>query len=351
MTLNKDDMEQAELKLKHAVLNSEGGKFVNSFELKNMRSVTIIINHYESVNFLHAAIKQIRKYVHPEIQQKIIVADQSSKETFLGLERTYEWNTDIEITWLRQPLWSGYGIDFLMRYGNIKSDYVCQLHADAFPISSSWLSLPIKLIEENNYSFVGQLQFISKLTDSIYPPSRGFFCMAQCFNVAKTKTYKDLSMFAGFTRFHNRPQSGLEWASNSWEQWAQDNYHERGSDDDVVAFHWQDANTSQDKLGLAITGFIESSFGRVIEDIVFHFGSANEARGVMSSMPELYRRYTRKIAEGYTDELIEEMVSLAKANQPPQQEILRRNHWCGKTKTSTPPSEALNKRIEELKHE
>ncbi len=348
MTLTKEEMEDAERKLKHAVLTGANSNV--SVKLKDMRSVTIIINHYESVNFLHAGIKQIRKFINPNIQQKIIVADQSGKETFLGLEGQYQWDHDVEIIWIRNPLWSGYSIDFLMRYGNINSDYVCQLHADAFPISHSWLSLPIALIEENNYSFVGQLQFISKPTDTIYPPSKGFFCMAQSFNIAKTKTYKDLSMLAGFTRFHNRPQSGLEWASNAWEQWAQDNYHERGSDDDVVAFHWQDSNTSQDKLGLAITGFIESSFGRIIEDIVFHFGSCRESIGVINQMSDGYRRYTRKINEGYTDELIEEMVSLAKANQPPQQEILRRNHWDGKLKIQSPPSEALNKRIEELKN-
>ena len=315
-----------------------------------MKSVTIIISHFESVNFLHAAIKQIRKYKHPQIWQNIIVADQSCKETFLGIERTYDDDRDIEVVWLQKSLWSGYGIDYLMRYGNIETDYVCQLHADAFPISNQWLSLPISLIEENNYSFVGQLQFISKKTDTIYPNHSPFFAMAQCFNIAPTKIYKDLSMIAGFTRFHNRPKSGLEWISNAWEQWARSDYHARGSDDDVVAFHWQDANTSQDKLGLAITGYIEPSFGRIIDDIVFHFGSARESIGVIGSMSDAYRKFTKKINEGYTDSLIEEMVTLAKANQPPSMEILRRNHWEGRLKISTPPSDAINKRIEELKN-
>lgn len=173
--------------------------------------------------------------------------------------------------------------------------------------------------------------------------------MAQCFNIAPTKVYKDLSLIAGFTRFHNRPQSGLEWISNAWEQWAQENYHERGSDDDVVAFHWQDANTSQDKLGLAITGYIEPSFGRIIEDIVFHFGSCRESIGVINHMSDAYRKFTGRINNGYTDELIEEMVSLAKANKPPNQNVLRRNHWDGKLKISMPPSCELNARIEELK--
>jgi hypothetical protein len=315
-----------------------------------MTSCTIIISHYESCNFLHTAIKQIRKYKHFEIYQRILVVDQSSKETFAGLEKQYRFDADIDVIWTQQ-LWSGYGIDCAMRYHDIKTDYVCQLHADCFPIHKNWLMLPIAMIEWHNLSFVGQLQFISKPNDTIYPPSKGFFCMAQSFNVAKTETYKDLSMIAGFTRFHNRPQSGLKWKSNAWEQWAADNYHERGSDDDVVAFHWQDANTYDDKLGLAITGFIEPSFGRIIEDIVFHFGSCRESIGVINQMSDGYRKYTGRINNGYTDELIEEMVALAKANQPPQQEILRRNHWDGKLKISMPPSEALNKRIEELKNE
>lgn len=310
-------------------------------------SCTIIISHFESLSFLRAAIRQIRKYSHPEINQHILIIDQSSDECYNEIVSEFGEAEDILII-ETLPLYSGFGIDWAIRNVEIKTDYICQLHADAYPIHQNWLYLPIKLIEENDFSFVGQLQFISKPTDKIYPPEP-FFAMAQCFNIAKSGTYKTLSLAAGFTRFHNRPQSGLEWLMKDWETWAKEDYPARGSDDDIVAFHWQDKYRPDDKLGLAITGFIQPSFGRIIEDVVFHFGSCRESIGVFDTMPELYQEYTRRINENYSDELIEEMVSLAKANRPPELETLSRNFWDGKLKVSSPPTEQLNNRIEELK--
>lgn len=315
-----------------------------------MKSVTIIISHFESLNFLHAAIKQIRKFKREDIYQHIIVADQSRDLYHNNLVAQYWGDEDITVVKML-PLYSGYGIDFIMRNVEIKTEYICCLHVDAFPIHKNWLQLSIKLLEENLLHFVGQLQCMSLPTDTIYPPSKGFFALAQCFNVARTETYKEMSLHAGFTRFHNRGEANLQFYNDDWAKWSAEDYQARGSDDDIVAFYWEDKYREHDKLGLAITGYIGKSFGRLIEDIVFHFGSCREAIGNMSAMPDLYKWYTDKINNGYTDELIDEMVSLAKANQPPQQEILRRNHWDGKLKISMPPSEALNKRIEELKNE
>ena len=67
------------------------------------------------------------------------------------------------------------------------------------------------------------------------------------------------------------------------------------------------------------------------------------------TMPKLYQEYTRRINENYSDELISEMVELAKANRPPELEILSRNFWNGTKKESNTTSKELNKRIEELK--
>lgn len=314
-----------------------------------MTGCTIIISHFESLSFLRACIRQIRKFAQPEIEQKIFIIDQSGEKIHGGVMYEYYGDPDIKIM-RTKPYYSGYGIDWAMRYGNIQTSYICQLHVDAFPISKNWLHLPIKLIEENNLSFVGQLQCIADGKASIYPPSP-FFAMAQCFNVAKTETYKELSYMAGFTRFHARENDKkMFFANDDWTEWAKEDYITRGSDDDVVAFHWEDKYREHDKLGLAITGFIQPSFGRIIEDIVLHFGSCRESIGVIDSMPELYRQYTKKINDSYTDELISEMITLAKTNQPPQREALGRNFWNGKTKTSSPPPTELNKRIEELKN-
>lgn len=316
-----------------------------------MTSCTIIVSHYNSLPFLRACIRQIRKYANENVRQHIIICDQSNDEIHYQIAGEYVVNKNPDVTLVRTlPLYSGFGIDWVLRNIEIDTEYICQVHVDVVPLSKQWLLLPITLIEEYNLSFVGQLQFInsSEHLAHIYPPS-AFFAMAQCFNVAKTSTYKELSLKAGFTRFHNRPQSGLTFENNDWAAWAEEDYNARGSDDDIVAFHYQDVYRQDDKLGLAITGFIEPSFGRIIESVVFHFGSANESKGVFDKMPELYQYYTKRINENYDDALIDEMVELAQANKPPEMEILTRNFWNGTTKESSPPSEEINKRIEELK--
>lgn len=312
-----------------------------------MSSCTIIISHYESLPFLRACVRQIQKFKHPDVDQYIFIADQSNDATHSIVMAEFGRKMGISVIRM-SPLYSGYGIDYIMRNVEILTEYVCQIHVDAFPIHKNWLYMPIKLIEEFGLSFVGQLQFISKLSDTIYPPNK-FFAMAQCFNVAKTSTYRLMSFEAGFTRFHNRDKSGMIYNNNDWAYWAQEDYPARGSDDDVVAFHWQDKYRLENKLGLAITGFIEPNYGRIIEDVVFHFGSCREALGVLDSMPKLYVEYLKRINEDYSDELIDEMVALAKKNSPDRTEILSRNFWDGIKKESTPPSEEINKRIEELK--
>lgn len=312
-----------------------------------MTSCTIIVSHFESLPFLRTCIRQIRKYDRLSIKTEIIIADQSSPETFALIKEEYAREPDVHTVNMK-PLWSGYGLDYLLREFEITTKYIAQLHVDAFPISHNWLKLPITLIEEDKFSFVGQLQFISKPTDTIYPPEP-FFCMAQCFNVALTSTYKLMAEEAGFTRFHNRNEAGYTYKNNDWAEWASHDWQRGGSDDDSIAFHWQDKHTNTNKLGLAISGYIQPQFGRIIEDIIFHFGSANEARGVMDRMPELYQEYTKRINENYSDELIEEMVELARLATPPELEILSRNYWDGTLKQSSAPLEALNQKIEWLK--
>lgn len=314
-----------------------------------MRSCTVIISHYESLPFLRACVRQIKRYQHPEVRVKIIICDQSKEETHNEILSEYhDFDADLRVVHTA-PLYSGYGVDYLIHNGYIDTDYIVQLHVDAFPIHKNWLYMPINLIEEYDLAFAGQLQFISTGKESIYPPSP-MFAMAQCFNVAKTAIYKEMSLEAGFTRFHNRPQSGLTWNNNDWADWAAADYSARGSDDDVVAFHWEDKYREHNKLGLAISGYIQPQFGRLIDDIVFHFGSANEARTLLDHMPEQYREYVKKINENYSDELISEMVTLAKANKAPETEILSRNFWDGKYKVSTPLGKEISDRIEQLKN-
>ena len=314
-------------------------------------SCTIIISHFESLPFLRACIRKIRKYKHPEIEQHIIIAEQSSGATYSQIEDEFGMFDDITIQGMK-PLYSGYGIDYVMRYVDIKSEYICQIHSDLIPVHRNWLSACIKLIEERDFKFVGQLHFYTRPNDPIYYLNKMFFSMSPTFNVARTETYKEMALEAGFTRFHNRPliDVPMTFKNDDWAKWASEDYNARGSDDDVIAFCWEDNHREHDKLGLPVTGIIgvppESGFGRTYAGLVFHFGFSCESKGVMEHMGERYRNWTKRINEGFTDELIEEML----AESIPTGHI-HSDVWDGKTKTVSKSSDELNNRIEQLKNE
>jgi hypothetical protein len=311
-----------------------------------VKSVTIIISHFESLSFLEACIRQIRKHENNLVHHEILIADQSCDKTHNEIIEKYWGHSDIRVIKMK-ALYSGYGLDYVLRYADIKTDYICQIHVDVLAIHKNWLLLPIKLIEENGFSFVGQLQFINNFA-SIYPPNP-IFAMAQSFNVARTETYKELSLRGGFTRFHNRTlvDVPMKWESTDWEDWAAADYQNRGSDDDIVAFCWQDKHTQDSKLALRFTGMIEKQYGRVIEGIVFHFGSCLESRGVETQMGERYVYWINKIKNGYGDNLIEKILN----SVVPIDNKYGGYVWDGKKKEHYDMPPELEKRIEELKNE
>lgn len=310
-----------------------------------MTSCTIIVSHFESLPFLRACVRQVRKYKHPDIEQKIIIADQSSKDYHALVADEFGFSDDIQIVWMKS-LYSGYGIDYVMRYVPVYTEYVCQIHVDAMPIHKNWLWLPIQMIAEKNFVFVGQMQFYSQPSDGIYYLNKMFFSMSACFNIAPTFHYHELSMYGGFTRFHNRPLVDVPmfWINDDWNRWAGEDYANRGSDDDVIAFCWEDNHRVHNKLGLAITGMIEQRFGRVIEDMVFHFGSCRESIAVKEHMSEAYNAWTERINAGFDEKLLDEMLLQVKPS-----DVFKRMVWDGKTKSAWPALTEINDRIQELK--
>lgn len=315
-------------------------------------SCDIIVSHFESLPFLRACIRKIRQYKHPDIEQRIIVSEQSGKITYNQIMEEYGNDIDILIVPMKS-LYSGYGIDYIMRYVDIRSGYICQIHSDLMPIHLNWLYTCIKLIEEHDFKFVGQLHFYTNPSQKThYPLKNMFFSMSPTFNVAKTETYREMALEAGFTRFHARPKIDvpMTFKNDDWAKWASEDYNARGSDDDVIAFCWEDNYREHDKLGLPLTGMIgvppESGFGRIYAGLVFHFGFSCESKGVMEHMGARYRNWTKKINDGFTDELIDEMLSQAVPTGHTHSEV-----WDGKTKTVSKSSGYLDNRIEQLKNE
>jgi hypothetical protein len=90
--------------------------------------------------------------------------------------------------------------------------------------------------------------------------------------------------------------------------------------------------------------------GRIIDGLVFHFGFSCESKGVMDKMGEDYRELTRRINENFSDELINEMLTLALTKPVNEGDTFTdRLVWDGKEKKLSHAPHSLNQRINELK--
>lgn len=319
-----------------------------------MSSCTVIISHYNSIEFLKRCVHQIRIHSNPEIRQHIIISDQSNDETHAFVQALYSSDPGITI-YRSKPLYSGYGIDCIMRFVKIDTEYICQLHADAFPIHNNWLFAPISLMKKYDLSFSGVLQFICNKPEPIYPYIKSFFSMAQSFHIGRYDICREMALYGGFTRYHNRKMADqtISWLNDDWDRWAEEDYDRRGSDDDVPAFCWQDNHRNDNKAGFGVTARIgvmqkESGYGSIVEDMVFHFGFHLESRGVMEYMGERYRSYISRIKEDFSDELFYELLNSARLNN--NFASAGRTYWDGKNKICFPFSEEMNNDFEHFKN-
>ena len=322
---------------------------------------TIIVYHFESLEFLKACIRKIRQCAHKNIWQNIIITEQSSEDCYNKVMTEFGNSPDITVVRMA-PLWSGYALDYALRYCDIKTEYVCAIEPDVFPIHKNWLYLCIALLEEYNFKFVGGLlSETNPETDSDYyyysEKKIPFYWLSQYLRVGRTADYRELAMEGGFTRFHNRPEAerGMTWRSTDWADWAAVDYQKRGSDDAVIAHCWEDNHRENDKFSFAVTNIMgippESGYGRIIDDIIFHFGFHRTSVGVENAMGKKYCDWKDRINKGCDDVLIDEMLADARANPyNPIDPFSTRSAWSGRFKKSFPASEELHKRIEEIKN-
>ncbi len=317
-----------------------------------MKSITIIVFNYESLPFLRACIRQIRKYKHPEIEQKIIISEQSSESSYLDVLKEFENQEDITIVKMK-AVCSGYAIDYIMRFIDIQTEYICTLDSDAFPIHKNWLYVCLKLIEENNFSFVGHhadtgVSDGRSCFEDAYSDYGTFFHVAQCFRVGKTKDFKYFSLNAGYTRaVSERNKIEFGFLNNQWADIANQKKLALGgyADSSVIANWLECTTTENNKFTFAETaclGFSEKEgrYGRVFDNIVFHlmFSSMGEEI-TQTNLGQNYSEWKNKINNGFTDELISEILSSVKPINIP------RLTWNGKTKQKEFSSEELNKKI------
>jgi hypothetical protein len=291
--------------------------------------MTIII--YNSLHFLRACVRQIRK--HTKTPHTLLISEQGSAESFTKAKEMFG-----DCVYRLPPLGSGYAVDFFVRGGFVKTEWMCTLDVDAFPIHDNWLHVPVTLCKEFNINFVG----VHAEIESAY--GNDFFSMCQYWKVGRTSDFMELAQ-AGFTKWDKRDRANIDFHCNWNRGW---------SDDGVIAHWWEDRFLSHRKLALATLEYLdtapsEGKYGRNTDDLVFHFALSYTSTMVgrpLEALGQAYMDWTYKIKHtDFSDDLLAEMLSKLK---PLEQPIYRRLWDKGKV-TSLP--EDIDKRIEELKNE
>ncbi len=320
---------------------------------------TVIVFNFNSIGFLRLCIKQIMKMQHPEIDVSVIIADQSNDEQEKKMvHEEFSGYADVTIVHMA-ALRSGFAVDWVFRNMDIKSEYTCTLDCDAFPLSHTWLYLPITLMQENPFSFVGGLFFESRKEEIVHCyHNNPFYCMSMCYRVGRTETYKELAMEGGFTVFHARKDLDFVYGKGheAWAAWAADDYEHKGSDDGTIAHFYDDNFTENNKMALATShtmgdSKIESGYGGIVDDLVLHFGFCHWSTGIEDRVAKDYAYWKKRINDG-DENVLEEMLKVAYANPSDifhEQGTHVRSVWNGTLKKSFPSTSELNKRIEELK--
>lgn len=168
-------------------------------------SCTVLIPHVDTEYYLNFCVEQVRKYKHPDIEQKIIVIDQSSHEITLLKDKS----EDLRI--IKVPrIDAGYPIDVGLKEAD--TEYFCTLDCDAFPIHKNWLFFPISAIERYGFSFVGNNTGL----DQSYKQKGNFFHINNYFRISKTSVAKEISEAVGFMRVGNRPRVNFVPKNREW---------------------------------------------------------------------------------------------------------------------------------------
>lgn len=265
--------------------------------------VTICIPVCYELQFLKGSIRQIMKHKHKEIDYEIIICDQTNEEMSKEIKTLFGNNPEIKIVKIPR-IDAGYPIDIAVRMA--KGKYFCTLDADAFPISDLWLYLPVKLIENFNFTFIGKE---SGLHHSYTEQLGQYFHLNNYYRVSRTDIAKVISEEIGFIRPQNKNKVDIKYNKNI-SVWC---------DNGVAAQWFSDTNKMGPKLCLMMDKIIGKTpnlgvYGMVIDDLVFHmvFGQTNEECGI-NNLGDGYVSLNREIYDnGLTDEIIEKLLSLAK---------------------------------------
>jgi len=314
-----------------------------------MKKCSILISITHELVFLKRSIIQIRKYKHPEIDQEIIITDQSDEKISLEIKRLYGDQPDIKI--IKIPMIDvGYSMDVACKIAT--GEYFCSLDGDAFPIHKNWLFMPISLIEKYGFSFIGNDVGMAQW----YKEYGKFICISNYFRVSKTSTMVKISEDVGFVRLQNRHKVNYIPKVNI-EQFAlvsENNRTRKNVDSAVIAQWYADHIKMGDKLSLPINKMLGATnkqglYGFCPDDMVFHMSLwrklEDKEHSKVNKEDEFGTEYLRWFnlinKEGITDAILEKILSELKPY------VGQKRHVNG---NKLLPESELNQYIEFLKN-
>ena len=298
-------------------------------ERSSMYTVSIAIPVVDEFHFLRGTIEQIKKYKHPEINQQILVMDQSNTN---HLDRAYQSDPDVEVIKTTR-IDAGYPIDEAAKIAS--GEYFCSLDADCWPVHPAYLYAPIKAIEKYKLSFVGKATGLHLS----YQTQGNFYHINNYYRVSTTALVRKVAEAVSFMRYVNRYKANF--IPNVDVPWTAD------CDNGVVANWYVDYAKLGPKLSLAMNKKLGNTnemgvYGMTIDELVTHmvFGYGKEWIGNPHKvLGDKYLEWQNKIMiQGLTNEIIEEI----KAAQIPAYQILYdRHYWDGTSERPLAPTDEL----------
>lgn len=313
------------------------------------RSAAILVPHWESWDFLELAVDAITEHASPEVDHRVYVLDDSSRDgSFERAESEYAGRDDVRVLRIERPNKDreadvGLLLDLGLR--EVEEQYVATIDADLFALDRAWLSFPIWLIEQLGLSMAGLDTGLSTPYVGYHPkrsyrqPAGGyltaagtydndwFVCINNLYRVMPTALAKVTSEHVGFSRsstarerLHERIRQRASAAlPGDWLD-RRHPYIRGQADNGVAANHFVDVNRLGPKFNIPITGFVgltprDGAFGQNIAGLAFHFALSTRAlsgdRREVADAGSEFARWAERLnrAGGPTGAVIAEMVA------------------------------------------
>lgn len=328
---------------------------------EDIKTVGILIPHYQSYTFLKTCLNYIEKYKNKNIKETIYVLDDLSKDGSLEkLKEEFKDKKNIIFTQIKRynkekTIDVGLVLDEGIKL--IKEQYVAMIDSDTFILNNNWASLPISLIKKYALSSIGADTGLSSSYNSEiagitwmqprtgYTPRAGiydnewFTCTNNFYRVMNSATAKIVAKKIGFSmavldkdlklRIMRRISRIPILCNLLNRPFWQKLYNKRypylpgGEDNDVAANHFMDINRMGPKFNIPLTSYIgltpkDGAFGQNIAGLVFHFALSTRAlsleRREVEDAGEEFQYWVGKLKEanGVNEDILKEMIEKSK---------------------------------------